>query len=161
MMENLMKAIVGIKYILIILLLAFIVKLLGSGEISNAKLNSVSEKVIGEIGTEKISAADNRMVKRLYGINVNDYEGVALYVSGSNMEVEELLIVKLKSTSQTEDVETAIEGRLERQLESFEGYGPEQCKLLNDHVLDIKGNYILYVVDKKAKAADKAFQKSL
>lgn len=160
-MNSLMKGIVGIKYILIILLFVFIVSLLSGGEISNAKLDSVSEKVVKEIGTDKISVADNRMVKRLYGINANDYEGVTLYVAGSNMEVEELLIVKLASTSQSESVQEAIENRLEKQLESFEGYGPEQCKLLNDHVLDIKGNYILYVVDQKAKAADKAFQKSL
>ena len=101
------------------------------------------------------------MVKRLYGINANDYEGVTLYVSDSNMKVEELLIVKLKDVSQSEAVEAAIEGRLDKQLESFEGYGVEQSKLLKDHVLDVKGNYVLYVVDKKAKKADKAFQKSL
>ncbi|MCI8939531.1 MAG: DUF4358 domain-containing protein [Dorea sp.] len=160
-MKNLMKGIVGVKYVLIILLFIFIAGLLSSGEISDAKLENVTEKVVKEVGTEKLSAADNRMVKRLFGINANDYEGVSLYVAGSNMEVEELLIVKLKDTVQSESVEAAIQGRLERQLESFEGYGPEQCKLLNDHVLDVKGNYILYVVDKKAKAADQAFQKSL
>ena len=160
-MKNLMKGIVGVKYVLIILLFIFIAGLLSSGEISDAKLENVTEKVAKEVGTEKLSAADNRMVKRLFGINANDYEGVSLYVAGSNMEVEELLIVKLKDTVQSESVEAAIQGRLERQLESFEGYGPEQCKLLNDHVLDVKGNYILYVVDKKAKAADQAFQKSL
>ncbi|MCI9271132.1 MAG: DUF4358 domain-containing protein [Dorea sp.] len=160
-MKNLMKGIVGVKYVLIILLFIFIAGLLSSGEISDAKLENVTEKVVKEVGTEKLSAADNRMVKRLFGINANDYDGVSLYVAGSNMEVEELLIVKLKDTVQSESVEAAIQGRLERQLESFEGYGPEQCKLLNDHVLDVKGNYILYVVDKKAKAADQAFQKSL
>ena len=160
-MKNLMKGIVGVKYVLIILLFIFIAGLLSSGEISDAKLENVTEKVVKEVGTEKLSAADNRMVKRRFGINANDYDGVSLYVAGSNMEVEELLIVKLKDTVQSESVEAAIQGRLERQLESFEGYGPEQCKLLNDHVLDVKGNYILYVVDKKAKAADQAFQKSL
>ena len=128
-MKNLMKGIVGVKYVLIILLFIFIAGLLSSGEISDAKLENVTEKVVKEVGTEKLSAADNRMVKRLFGINANDYDGVSLYVAGSNMEVEELLIVKLKDTVQSESVEAAIQGRLERQLESFEGYGPEQCKL--------------------------------
>lgn len=135
--------------------------LLGGGEISNAKMESVAKKVVKAIDTGELSEADNRMVKRLYGLNANDYENVVLYVSDSNMKVEELLIVKLTDTAQSETVETAIDTRLNKQLESFEGYGPEQCKLLKDHILDVKGNYILYVVDKKAKAADKAFQKSL
>lgn len=38
-----------------------------------------------------LSAADNRTVRRLYGLNVNDYEGVSLYVSDSNMKDEEVL----------------------------------------------------------------------
>ncbi len=160
-MKSLMKYIGVIKYILILFLLAFIVSLLSSGEISDADIKDVSKQVVKAYGAKGLSAADNRMVKRLYGINANDYEGVTLYVSDSNMKVEELLIVKLKDVSQSEAVEAAIEGRLDKQLESFEGYGVEQSKLLKDHVLDVKGNYVLYVVDKKAKKADKAFQKSL
>lgn len=156
-----MKYIGVVKYILILFLLVFIVSLLSSGEISDADLKDVSKQVVKAYGAKGLSRADNRMVKRLYGINANDYEGVTLYVSDSNMKVEELLIVKLKDVSQSEAVEAAIEGRLDKQLESFEGYGVEQSKLLKDHVLDVKGNYILYVVDKKAKKADKAFQKSL
>lgn len=156
-----MKYIGAVKYILILFLLVFIVGLLSGGEISDAKLKDVSKQVVKAYGAKGLSAADNRMVKRLYGINANDYEGVTLYVSDSNMKVEELLIVKLKDLSQAAAVEAAIEGRLDKQLESFEGYGVEQSKLLKDHVLDVKGNYILYVVDKKAKTADKAFQKSL
>ncbi len=160
-MKGLMRYIGIVKYILIMLLTIFVMSLLSGGEISNAKMESVAKRVTKAIDTEELSEADNRMVKRLYGINANDYENVVLYVSDSNMEVEELLIVKLKDTSQSEAVEAAIDTRLNTQLESFEGYGPEQCKLLKDHVLDVRGNYILYVVDKKAKAADKAFQKSL
>ena len=160
-MEKVMKCVGIVKYILIILLLVFIGGLLKNGEVSNSKISKVTENVTKSMDMEKLTESDHRMVKRLYGINANDYEGVSLYVAGSNMEVEELLIVKLKSTEQAEAVEEAIKKRLDRQLESFEGYGPEQCTMLNDHVLDVKGNYILYVVNNKAKAADKAFQKSL
>lgn len=160
-MKGLIRYIGIVKYILILLLTIFVMSLLGGGEISNAKMESVAKKVVKAIDTGELSEADNRMVKRLYGLNANDYENVVLYVSDSNMKVEELLIVKLTDTAQSETVETAVDTRLNKQLESFEGYGPEQCKLLKDHILDVKGNYILYVVDKKAKAADKAFQKSL
>ena len=163
-MRNMKKGIAGMKYILLAVLLLFIAGISGSGGISNADLERVAKKVADGTGAENLSPADNRMVKRLYGLNVNDYEGVALYVSDSNMEVEEILVVKLKDVSQSESVETAdsaIEGRLRRQLESFEGYGPEQCRLLNDHVLDIRGNYILFAVDKKAKTADRVFRENL
>ena len=160
-MEQLKKGIIAVKYILLVLLLIFIASLLSSGSISRASIEQVSENVARSLEMGSLSPADNRMVKRLYGINANDYEGVSLYVSDSNMKVEEILIVRLRDTEQSKDVEAAVQKRLDRQLESFEGYGPEQCRLLEDHILDVQGNYILYVVHKDAKAADKAFQKSL
>mgnify|MGYP001046467709 CR=1 FL=1 len=160
-MDSFMKYIGVIKYILLVFLLVFVIGLLSDGNISKAKFEDVTKAVTKALDMKELSEADHRMVKRFYGLNANDYEGVSLYVSDSNMAVEEVLIVKLKDTAQSEQVESAIKDRLDSQLESFEGYGAEQCKLLNDHVLDVEGNYILYVVNKKAKGADKAFQKSL
>ena len=161
MKETLMKGIGLIKYILLILLIAFIVSLMRGDKISSSKLEDVTAKVIEAMDMTDLSVADNRTVRRLYGLNVDDYDGVRLYVSDSNMKVEEVLIIKLKDESQAETVETAALGRVDTQLQSFEGYGPEQCKLLEDHVLDTEGNYVLFVVNQEAQAADQAFQKSL
>ncbi len=160
-MEQLEKKIVLVKYFLIAGLLLFIAGLLFSGKNSSADIEQVAQKVEQSIDMGSLSRADNRMVKRLYGLNANDYEGVALYVSDSNMKVEEILIVKLADNAQTEEVQSAVQGRLDRQLDSFEGYGPQQCALLEDHVLDTAGNYILYAVHQDAAAADQAFRKSL
>lgn len=161
MKETLMKGIGLIKYILLILLIAFIVSLMRGDKISSSKLEDVTAKVIEAMDMTDLSVADNRTVRRLYGLNVDDYDGVRLYVSDSNMKVEEVLIIKLKDESQAETVEAAALNRVDTQLQSFEGYGPEQCKLLEDHVLDTEGNYVLFVVNQEAQAADQAFQKSL
>lgn len=161
MKETLMKGIGLIKYILLILLIAFIVSLMRGDKISSSKLEDVTAKVIEAMDMTDLSVADNRTVRRLYGLNVDDYDGVSLYVSDSNLKVEEVLIIKLKDESQAETVEAAALGRVDTQLQSFEGYGPEQCKLLEDHVLDTEGNYVLFVVNQEAQAADQAFQKSL
>lgn len=160
-MEQLEKGIVLIKYFLIAGLLLFIGSLLMGGKNSKADIEQVAQNVEQSVSMESLSRADNRMVKRLFGINAGDYEGTALYVSDSNMKVEEILIVKLKEASQAEEVEKAVQSRLERQLDSFEGYDPQQCALLEAHVLDTVGNYLLYVVHDDAAAADRAFRKSL
>lgn len=133
-----------IKYVLLVFLFIFIIRLMTGEGSSAAPIEQVDTDVTAAIDMNMLSAADHRMFKRLYGLNANDYEAVSLYVSGSNMEVEELLIVRLSDQSQAESVETAINSRLEKQLQSFEGYGPDQCKLLNDHILDVRGNYILF-----------------
>lgn len=159
---DILMKIVGVsKYLLLILLLVFIINLLRGDKLSDADISDVADAVTSSVDMTGISAGDNRAVKRLYGINANDYEQVALYTSESTMAVEEILIVKLKDTSQAESVESAVDARVDSQLQSFEGYGPEQCSLLDAHVLDVQGNYILFVVHGEAQAADKAFQNSL
>ena len=105
--------------------------------------------------------SSNQMFKKFYGLNANDYEGVSLYAPASNMDAEEILIIKLKDSSQAEAVTAAVNKRLETQKSSFEGYGIEQFDLLEDHILDVQGNFILYVVHPEASKADQAFKDSL
>ena len=59
-------------------------------------------------------------------------------------------------------VRAAVEARLETQKTSFDGYGLEQYDLLTNHsILDIRGNYVLFIVHKDAAAVQQAFRGAL
>lgn len=150
-----------IRYGMLMLLVVFIVALLGADKTSETKIETVEKAVEKEVPLTGMHSVQSQMVKRLYGLNVNDYEGVVLYISDSNMGAEELLIVKLADTSQAEAVESAIQTRIENQENSFEGYGVEQYQLLQEHVLDVEGNYVFFMVHKEAQKAQKAFLNNL
>ena len=61
-----------------------------------------------------------------------------------------------------EKIRAAVEARLETQKTSFDGYGLEQYDLLTNHsILDIRGNYVLFVVHKDAAAVQQAFRGAL
>ncbi len=150
-----------IKIILIVCLLVFIFVDVGSDKTSNVDIDTVAVQVAKVVGMDKENIAEERMLKRFYGLNPKDYEGAVLFVPKDNMDVHEILIVKLRDESQAESVEIAIQKRLDSQLKSFEGYGAEQVALLKSHVLDVKGNYIFYMVGEKANDAEKAFLESL
>ena len=77
------------------------------------------------------------------------------------MSVDEFLVVKAESPKEAEDVLDSAEKHLEEQKKSFEGYGAEQTALLEAHKLQVKGNYIFFMVGDRAAAAQKAFLKSL
>ena len=150
-----------IRYGMLMLLVVFIVALLGADKTSETKIETVEKAVEKEVPLTGMHSVQSQMVKRLYGLNVNDYEGVVLYISDSNMGAEELLIVKLADTSQAEAVESAVQTRIENQENSFEGYGVEQYNLLLEHVLDVEGNYVFFMVHKEAQKAQKAFLNNL
>lgn len=146
---------------LVLLLLVFVIFLQMDIKDSNASLENVEQNVIEAVGIENMEKSTNRMFKKFYGLNASDYEGVALYTPLTNMNAEEILIIKLKDSSQGESVAEAVNSRLEKQKASFEGYGVEQYSLLEKHVLDVRGNFVLYMVHKDANKGDQVFRDSL
>lgn len=160
-MNKSLSPLTPIRILMVVGLLVFIIMLQMGTPDSQSSLEEVSQAVSGSVSLEGMEESSNQMFKKFYGLNANDYEGVALYAPASNMDAEEILIVKLKDSSQAEAVTSAVNKRLETQKSNFEGYGIEQFDLLEDHILDVQGNFILYVVHPDASKADQAFKDSL
>lgn len=155
------KYLFQIKIVLIALLCVFILYDVGRDQTSSVGIESVTEEVLEAAKMKGAVPAEERMVKRFYGLNPKDYKGAVLFAPKDNMDVNEIFIVKLKDSSQAEEVEKAIRERLETQQKSFEGYGAGQTALLKAHTLDVRGNYVFYMVGENVTAAHKAFLNSL
>lgn len=128
---------------------------------SSASFDAVSNAVLQSIDLTDMQEADAQMVRRLYGFAPSEMDGCLLYFPTTNMGARELLLVKLSDLSQQTSVSDAIQARRQTQMKSFEGYGVEQYDLLTNSVVEIQGNYILFVVHENASAAAQAFLKAL
>lgn len=145
-----------------VLALVCLLTMFGSNKISNADPAEVEAAVVAELDMSAMVKADNQMVKRLYGLDPASFEGCVLYYPNTNMMAEELLILKLSDTSQQQSVRAAIEARVETQKTTFDGYGVEQYALLTENcIIDIRGNFVLFVVNADCDAAQKAFAGAL
>lgn len=114
-----------------------------------------------EVKFEKMEKGDSKSLKRFYKLNANDYNGVILYTPQSTMDVNEMLVVKVKNKSQIESLQDSIDSRINYQLESFAGYGPEQVALVDNYELKTKGNYVFFAVSENAQELKKAFLDSI
>ena len=151
-----------LRWVAALVAVVYLGVLLGGNAISNAAFSDVEAAVVAQVDTTNMVKAENRMVKRLYGLDPASFEGCVLYYPASNMDAEELLLVKLSETSQAEQVKAAMEARLQTQKNSFEGYGVEQFDLLSNFcVLEVRGNYALFLVSRDYVPARDAFQDSL
>ena len=141
-----------------VLALICLLTMFGSNKISNADPAEVEAAVVAQRDMSAMVKADNQMVKRLYGLDPAAFESCILYYPTTNMMAEELLIVKLSDRAQQETVRAAVEARLATQKTTFEGYGVEQFDLLsNNSVIEVRGNYVLFVVNAACADARKAF----
>ena len=134
----------------------------GGNTVSTAAARDVADAVIETIDMENMLEAANQLIKRFYGLDPSAFESCILYYPTTNMMAEEVLIVKLKDMRQQEQVRAAIEKRIETQKNTFEGYGVEQFEMLtNNAVVEVRGNFILLVVNSNSAEAQKAFLKAI
>lgn len=135
---------------------------LGGNTVSSADAQSVAAAVTETLDMTNMQPADNQMIKRLYGLDPSAYESCILYYPNTNMMAEEVLIVKLKDVHQQDAVRTAAQERLDTQKNTFEGYGVEQFDLLTNYsVLEVRGNFVLFVVSSHCADAQRAFLDAL
>ena len=152
----------GLRWIALVVAIVSLAVMFGGNTLSDADFEDVSAAVLETVDTQNMTLAENQMVKRLYGLDPAAFEGCVLYYPTTNMMAEEVLIVKLSDVSQAEAVQQAMEARLQTQKTTFEGYGVEQFDLLTNYcVLEVRGNYALFLVSKNHTDAYEAFLDAL
>lgn len=135
--------------------------LVGCGVNNDKTVDQIESTMKKNVTFDKMEKGDSKSLKRFYKLNSNDYEGVILYTPISTMDVTEMLIVKVKDKNQIESLENSIDSRINNQLQSFAGYGPEQCALVNNYEIKIKGNYVFFAISKNTEDLKEAFLDSI
>lgn len=155
------RMMIYIKIVLIACLLVFVGRILMSDKESAKSVEEVEKVLLESADVSSMEKGQPRDIRRVFGLNSDDYSGVVYYKPVSNMDVQEILIVKLKSKEQGESVEKAALARVDEQLQSFQGYGVKQCQLLENAVVKVEGNFVFYAVAEDASEYKKIFLSSL
>lgn len=149
-----------IKWVLFGAVIVFLIAFLSSrsGSESKADISVIQENVTNAADTGKMQEGDNRMLRRLYGIDPEKLETMVLFYPSSNMGAEELLFVRVSDKADVEGIKALIEQRNSSQIQVFEGYGPEQVRMLEEAVLKEYGRDLLYVSGLQSVEVVKAYE---
>ncbi|MDU7477710.1 MAG: DUF4358 domain-containing protein [Paenibacillus macerans] len=126
----------------------------GTGNLTAA---DVGERIEQSVNLESMEQRDMKKLQKLYHISGEEVADFVLYTASSNVEADELLIVRLKDESEAERVMAKIEERIAAQTAKFKNYRPEQYFLLEKHVLKTKGPFILFAVSAGVEQMEQAF----
>ena len=141
-----------IEIAIIIALFIGLYPMLGVKTADMAKIKSDLEKTIN---LDCVNVGDEKTLKNLYYINKNDIEDFISYAPKSNMEVEEILVLKTKEGTDISEIKSKINKRLEKQGESFKNYRPEKYNIIENAVLEEEGQYLIFIVSENASAIKK------
>ena len=146
-----------LKFAAAFLILVYIVLLLIYASGSTKPFEEVAAAVEERLDTEILVKQDAQALKRYYGLNGADYEGVLFYSSEFSISAEEVLLIEVRSDQQVQEVRDAIEERLESRRDTFEGYAPEQAQLIAQAQLQVRGKFVFLAVSTDAEAYVSAF----
>lgn len=148
------------KWALIVLLAVLLIMQAAGNRSSGTSFEAMAGAVRESTDLSPMKEGDNQMLKRLYGIDGAEFDGVMLYYPSSSMGADELLLVKMKDPAQKDVLQKAMEARRAAQLSNFDGYGAEQTAMLENSIIEIKNNYALFVSAQDPAAAQEAFRKA-
>ena len=99
----------------------------------------------------------------MHFMNISPSETVEyVYYRGTGaLSVDEFLIVRTRGHNELGPFRDAVEARIDEQIGTFEGYGPEQVAALKSALIVEKGPYILYSVGPSPEKIEEVFTHAL
>ena len=156
-----MKKIKVAKVVVLILMVAFLMTNIKIPRISKTPFDTVCKETVENVDLKEFDKMNNQSIKRFLKLNPQDYENIIFYRFNDPMRADEIVIVKFKSTEQATEFEKSIEGRIDSQRQIYDGYAPKEADLLKKSIVDVQGNYAIYVTNADAKKIDRQFVESL
>ena len=134
------------EIICVVLLICFIFFISREEPYSDKSVREVVDAVSAEINIEDLKSYEKNKIQEEFDIEFQDIDSYAYYASDSVMNVEELLVIKLKEGAKADNITEKIEQRVKDKQVLFEGYAPEQSAMLKDYVLIYQKGFIFYAV---------------
>ena len=92
------------KYVVLVLVIAFVAMLLIYASGSSRPFKEVEDAVSGSLDKSNLTLQDGTAFKREFGLNEADYAGVMYYASEFSISAEEVLVILVKDESQVQEV---------------------------------------------------------
>ena len=123
-------------------------------------IDEIDQNINDDVDISNMVESDSDKLEKLYDIDIDKVENFKLYTAKTNIEANELLILKVKNEEDIGDIKEDINDRIESQTNSFKDYLPDEYFLIEKHVLKSNGNYIIFIISEEAEKIESLFDKS-
>lgn len=123
-------------------------------------IDEIDQNINDDVDISNMVESDSDKLEKLYDIDIDKVDNFKLYTAKTNIEANELLILKVKNEEDIGDIKEDINDRIESQTNSFKDYLPDEYFLIEKHVLKSNGNYIIFIICEEAEKIESLFDKS-
>lgn len=129
-------------------------------EIKEPSMESIEKSILDVADLTYMVEGDSQKLRKLYYINKSEIEDFILFAPKTNMDANEVLVIKAKSEENVDDLKAKIEERVEKQSNSFQSYRPELKDIIDDNVLEVKGEYLILIISTDSRDIKAAINKN-
>lgn len=149
-------------YIVIGILVLVFIALYQVVKVKDIDMDMLFDELIQIVNMDRLEVGDSTKLRNLYHINKNEVEEFILLAPKSNMDGNEILIINGKNEESVDAIKLKVEERIKKQEDSFKSYKQEEYELINDRILETKGQYLILIISRESKeiqaAVNKAFK---
>lgn len=149
------------KTIFVVVLISFLAIVYANGNAKDVPLRDIDALLRKETNIEKMAKCNNRDLMQFISLDYEQFDSHLYYKGKEALSVEEILIVKVNSKDILSAIKDKVEERIESQITTFEGYGPEQVAMLGNAIVTTKGNYLFYCVSKNPDKFEEVFKDAI
>ena len=139
-----------IRYIIYIIIIVVLLVVPFREDNYNLNMDELRSSLKTQVNDEYVVAGDKSDLRKFYHLSFDDLDDFILYVPATSMRVNEVAIIKAKKGKEDVLLQEVV-NRRDFQKNVFEGYGAKQCKLLDNAVLEQRGQYIIYITGEDGK----------
>lgn len=108
---------------------------------------ATADKLKNEIAYEdSLVELDGTKIQNILGVAPDAYNTAKVYISSSGATPEEIAFFEAKNSSMATTIKASLDVRLTNQKNTFTDYKPDQIPKLDNAVLVIRDNYVIYCV---------------
>lgn len=146
--------------ILVAIVLITFIGVYGLLEIEEPSMADIDESIKDIVALNNVVKGDSKKLRQLYYINKSQVEDFTLFVPKTNMDANEILVIKAKGEDSIMELKEKLEARVKKQADTFKSYRPDLTKVIEDYKLKVNGEYIYLIISQDNKEITKAIDKN-
>lgn len=146
---------------LMILLSLWLIPWLKRPVVSQNSFENIVSAVLAVNDPNDYPQRSDQTIRKLLNLNDQDYAQIGFYRQDDAFSAKEIVIAKFDNPQQSEKLTHQLEERKRSQIEIYSGYAPEQQAMMEQAILDVQGNYILFYTGDHPEQSDQAFLEAL
>ncbi|PWM21514.1 MAG: hypothetical protein DBX44_08420 [Oscillospiraceae bacterium] len=146
-----------------VLLALLLLAACGSGsESKQLDLDAFARQVIDSVEyDDDMIQLNEQIASEYYNLSFDGLESWIAYGSGTAATTNVLMVMKLKDSAAVEEAKKTVQQRIEDQTANYEGYRPDELFRLENSIVLVEGDYLLFSISPDNDTVRKLFEDAL